>query len=74
MRFYQNTITGNENTEHKNTENVNNENKNIRHKNTEHKNAESINCYTCLGAQWNTGMNALFHVPTGTIATWGGEL
>ena len=77
MRFYQSTITENKNTENKNTENnntenKNTENKNTKHKNTEHKNTESIDRYTCLGAQWNTGINALFHVPTGTIATWGG--
>ena len=79
MRFYQRTITENKNTENKNTENnntenKNTENKNTKHKNTEHKNTESIDRYTCLGAQWNTGINALFHVPTGTIATWGGQL
>ena len=72
MRFYQSTITENKNTENKNTENNNTENKNTKHKYTEHKNTESIDRYTCLGAQWNTGINALFHVPTGTIATWGG--
>jgi len=27
-----------------------------------------------LGAQWNTGINALFHVPTGTIATFAASL
>ena len=30
MRFYQNTITDNENTEHKNTKNINTKNKNTK--------------------------------------------
>ena len=67
MRFYRNIINDNENTEHKNTENNNTE-----LKNTENKNNERINCYTCLGAQWNTGINALLHVSARTISTWGG--
>ena len=66
MQFYRNTLTDNENTEHKNTENNNTE-----HKNTENKNTERINRYTCLGAQWNTGINALLHVSARTISTWG---
>ena len=40
VRFFQHTMTDNENPEHKNTENDNTENKNTEHKNIEHKNTK----------------------------------